>query len=52
MAIVTADSKLLTLTENGYGKVSIVGKWEDVEAPECQRRKRSWSSGAGAAGRA
>jgi DNA gyrase subunit A len=33
MAIVTADSKLLTLTENGYGKISIVGKWEDVEGP-------------------
>jgi DNA gyrase subunit A len=33
MAIVTAESKLLILTENGYGKVSIVGKWEDVEGP-------------------
>jgi DNA gyrase subunit A len=33
MAVVTSDSKLLTLTENGYGKVSIVGKWETVEGP-------------------
>jgi len=28
MTLVTKDSKLLTITERGYGKVSIVGKWE------------------------
>ncbi|HVO77245.1 MAG TPA: DNA gyrase C-terminal beta-propeller domain-containing protein, partial [Methanomassiliicoccales archaeon] len=28
MAVVTKDSKLLVVTERGYGKLSIVGKWE------------------------
>jgi DNA gyrase subunit A len=31
MAIVTPDSKLLTITERGYGKVSVVGKPSVVE---------------------
>jgi DNA gyrase subunit A len=36
MAIVTPDSKLLTITERGYGKVSVVGKppVEEVEEEE------------------
>jgi DNA gyrase subunit A len=37
MAVVTQDAKLLTVTENGYGKISIVGKRgtaeESDEAP-------------------
>jgi len=31
MAVVTGDAKLLTITENGYGKVSIIGKKAEVE---------------------
>jgi DNA gyrase subunit A len=33
MAIVTQDAKLLTVTENGYGKISVVGKRGGVEEP-------------------
>ncbi len=48
MAIVTQDAKLLTITENGYGKISIVGKRgtaeesDEAPAPRRTRRKRSW----------
>jgi DNA gyrase subunit A len=34
MAIVTPESKLLTITEKGYGKVSVVGKPSGIEAEE------------------
>jgi DNA gyrase subunit A len=34
MAIVTKDSKLLTVTEKGYGKVSVVGRYEAPETEE------------------
>ncbi|HTY47670.1 MAG TPA: DNA gyrase subunit A [Methanomassiliicoccales archaeon] len=34
MAVVTQDSKLLTVTEKGYGKVSLVGKYEAPEEAE------------------
>jgi len=34
MAIVTPESKLLTITEKGYGKVSVVGKPIPLEEPE------------------
>jgi DNA gyrase subunit A len=33
MAIVTQDAKLLTITENGFGKISVVGKRGGVEEP-------------------
>jgi DNA gyrase subunit A len=36
MAIVTQDAKLLTITENGYGKISIVGKRGVAEGPETE----------------
>ncbi|MDD1767027.1 MAG: DNA gyrase subunit A [Methanomassiliicoccales archaeon] len=34
MAVVTKDSKLLIVTEKGYGKVSVVGKYEAPEAEQ------------------
>jgi DNA gyrase subunit A len=34
MAVVTEDAKLLTITENGYGKLSVVGKRSAAEAEE------------------
>jgi DNA gyrase subunit A len=34
MAVVTPSSMLLTITENGYGKITPVGKWEGDEAEE------------------
>jgi DNA gyrase subunit A len=38
MAIVTSDSRLLTVTENGYGKISVVGK-KDVDDERDTYRK-------------
>lgn len=51
MAIVTLESKLLTITERGYGKVSVVGKpsateeAEDEEEPEAEEEPEEAENG-------
>ncbi|MDD1755666.1 MAG: DNA gyrase subunit A [Methanomassiliicoccales archaeon] len=53
MAIVTPDSKLLTITERGYGKVSVVGKppaieeAEEEEEPEAEEEPEEAENGNG-----
>ncbi len=45
MAIVTCDSHLLTVTENGYGKISVVGKREADDERDTYRKTNRGSKG-------
>ncbi len=44
MAIVTSDSHLLTVTENGYGKISVVGK-RDAEDERTRTARQTGAQG-------
>ena len=45
MAIVTSDSHLLTVTENGYGKISVVGKKDADDERDTYRKTHRGSKG-------
>ncbi len=45
MAIVTSDSLLLTVTENGYGKISVVGKKDAEDERDTYRKTNRGSKG-------
>ena len=45
MAIVTSDSQLLTVTENGYGKISVVGKKDADDERDTYRKTHRGSKG-------
>jgi len=45
MAIVTSDSRLLTVTENGYGKISVVGKKDAEDERDTYRKTHRGSKG-------
>jgi DNA gyrase subunit A len=45
MAVVTDQSKLLTVTENGYGKVTPVGKWDPSDEHEVYRKTHRGGKG-------
>jgi DNA gyrase subunit A len=45
MAIVTGDSHLLTVTENGYGKISVVGKRDAEDERDTYRKTNRGSKG-------
>ena len=45
MATVTSDSQLLTVTENGYGKISVVGKKEADDERDTYRKTHRGSKG-------
>ncbi|HUT27343.1 MAG TPA: DNA gyrase subunit A [Methanomassiliicoccales archaeon] len=45
MAIVTSESRLLTVTENGYGKISVVGKKDADDERDTYRKTHRGSKG-------
>jgi DNA gyrase subunit A len=45
MAVVTPQSMLLTITENGYGKITPVSKWEPTDEHEVYRKTHRGSKG-------
>jgi DNA gyrase subunit A len=45
MAVVTDQSKLLTVTEHGFGKVTPVGKWESTDEHEVYRKTNRGGKG-------
>ncbi|OPY33824.1 MAG: DNA gyrase subunit A [Methanomassiliicoccales archaeon PtaU1.Bin124] len=45
MAIVTPQSQLLTITENGYGKITPVGKWEPTDEHDVYRKTNRGGKG-------
>lgn len=45
MAVVTPQSMLLTITENGYGKITPVSKWEPGDEHEVYRKTHRGSKG-------
>jgi DNA gyrase subunit A len=45
MAIVTSESRLLTVTENGFGKISVVGKRDLEDERDTYRKTKRGSKG-------
>lgn len=45
MAVVTPRSMLLTVTENGYGKITPVGKWEPTDEHDVYRKTNRGGKG-------